>query len=82
MHVHKKPLLISILIFALMVQVILENQISVFGYLDEFVAVLSILYILLNSKGMLKKDILKPVFIIIVLTVIGGGWKSNIRCPE
>lgn len=81
--VYKRPFLFSILIFTLMVQVILENQVSILGYLDEFVAVLSILCIMLNSKFILKKDIFKSILIIVVLVFIGGvanliyGVQSN-----
>ena len=73
MKIYKKPLLLTIIVLTLMVQVILEKHISVLGYTDEIVAVLSILYILINSKLVFRKDIIKPILIICSLILIGLG---------
>lgn len=73
MKVYKRPFLITIVIFALMMQVIIEKQIGLLGYMDELFAVASIIYISMKTRLKFKKDIAVPLFLMSCLILVGGG---------
>lgn len=73
MKVYKRPFLITIVLFALMMQVILEKQIGFLGYMDELFAVASIIYIFKKTRLKFKKDVAIPLLLIGCLILVGGG---------
>ena len=79
MKVYKKPFLITIVLFALMMQVILEKQVDFLGYIDELFAVASIIYIFKSMK--LKKEMATPLSIMVILILIGitGNLVYNVQ---
>lgn len=78
MKVYKRPFLITIVLFALMMEVILEKQIGFLGYMDELFAVASIIYIFKKTKLKLKKDVAIPLLLVGLLILVGGR-KPHLR---
>lgn len=77
MKVYRRPFLITIVIFALMMQVILEKSIGLLGYMDELAAVVSIIYIVDKTKLKFSKELATPLFIIVGLILLGGVETSS-----
>lgn len=77
MKVYKRPFLITIVISALMMQVILEKNFGLLGYMDELAAVVSIIYIINKTKLKFSKELAAPLFIIGGLILLGGVETSS-----
>lgn len=81
MKVYRKPFLITIVIFALMMQVILEKNFGLLGYMDELAAVVSIAYIMSKTKLKFSKKTAIPMFLIVGLILVGmtGNFVYSIQ---
>lgn len=81
MKVYRRPFLITIVIFALMMQVILEKKFGLLGYMDELAAVVSIAYIMSKTKLKFSKKTAIPMFLIVGLILVGmtGNFVYSIQ---
>lgn len=62
----------SLLFLLILINGIIENYISIFGYFDELLAISAIVYILINGKTVVRNNACSKIIIATVLVVIIG----------